>query len=376
MSKKVLITATVQSHICQFHRPLAKMLHENGYEVHVAAKDNLAEKNGLSIDFVDKVYDVPFSRSPASKSNIRAYKELNKILAENDYDIIHCNTPMGGVVTRLAARGLRKSGTKVIYTAHGFHFYKGAPLKNWLFYYPVEWLCAWFTDVLITINTEDYNRAKKHLHAKNSAYIHGVGVSKDRYNTLPLNEDFKNNLGYADDDFIVLCTGELNKNKNQSELIRAIAKLNNPQIKAIFAGNGPKAENLKALANELNVLDRVNFVGYRTDLEKFVKISDIVVSMSVREGLGLNIIEAMMCAKPIVAADNRGHRDLISEGKGGFLVGAHDSGALAERIGRLAADEDLRRDFGRFNLNKAEMFENKEVEKELKDIYNLTASGE
>ena len=139
MSKKVLITATVQSHICQFHKPLVKMLHENGYEVHTAARDNLAEKNGLKLDFADKVYNVPFSRSPVSKNNIKAYKVIKEIIAENDYDIIHCNTPMGGVVTRLAAKKQRKNGIKVIYTAHGFHFYKGAPLKNWLFYYPVEW---------------------------------------------------------------------------------------------------------------------------------------------------------------------------------------------------------------------------------------------
>lgn len=369
MSKKVLITATVQSHICQFHKPLVKMLHENGYEVHAAARDNLAEKNGLKLDFADKVYNVPFSRSPVSKNNIKAYKVIKEIIAENDYDIIHCNTPMGGVVTRLAAKKQRKNGIKVIYTAHGFHFYKGAPLKNWLFYYPVEWLFSWFTDCIITINTEDYNRAKKHLHAKNSAYIHGVGVSKERYNTLPLNEDFKNNLGYADDDFIVLCTGELNKNKNQSELIRAIAKLNNPQIKAIFAGNGPEAENLKALANELNVSDRVNFVGYRTDLEKFVKISDIVVSMSVREGLGLNIIEAMMCKKPIVAAENRGHKDLVQDGKGGFLVGAHDSGALAEKIEYLNKNKTVRQEFGEFNLDKAKLFECSRVKEELCNIY-------
>ena len=194
-------------------------------------------------------------------------------------------------------------------------------------------------------------------------------MSKERYNTLPLNEDFKNNLGYADDDFIVLCTGELNKNKNQSELIRAIAKLNNPQIKAIFAGNGPEAENLKALANELNVSNRVNFVGYRTDLEKFVKISDIVVSMSVREGLGLNIIEAMMCKKPIVAAENRGHKDLVQEGKGGFLVGAHDLDALAEKIEYLNKNKIVRQEFGEFNLDKAKLFECSRVKAELYNIY-------
>lgn len=126
---KVLLVATVQSHICQFHKPLVNMLHEHGVEVHVAARNNLAEKNGLALDFVEKVFDIPFARSPKSKNNIIAYKQLKKIIDEGHYDVVHCNTPMGGIVTRLAARNARKHGTKVYYTAHGFHFYKGAPKK-------------------------------------------------------------------------------------------------------------------------------------------------------------------------------------------------------------------------------------------------------
>ena len=130
--KKVLLTATVQSHICQFHKPLVEVLHNHNCEVHVAARNNLAEKNGMKLDFVDKVFDVPFSRSPKSSDNIKAYSQLKKIIDSEHYDIIHCNTPMGGIVTRLAAKGARKGGAKVIYTAHGFHFYNGASKKNWL----------------------------------------------------------------------------------------------------------------------------------------------------------------------------------------------------------------------------------------------------
>ena len=161
---KVLLTATVQSHICQFHKPLVQMLREHGdVEIHVAAKNNLAEKNGLALDFVDKVYDVPFSRSPKSLDNIRAYRELKEIIDVEKYDIIHCNTPMAGIVTRLAAIATRKRGTKVIYTAHGFHFYHGAPKINWIVYYPIEKCFAKLTDTLITINDEDYNIASQRV---------------------------------------------------------------------------------------------------------------------------------------------------------------------------------------------------------------------
>ena len=103
---KVLLTATVQSHICQFHKPLVEVLHRHGYEIHVAARDNLAEKNGLKLDFVDKVYNVPFARSPKSKDNLRAYKELKGIIEKEHYEIIHCNTPNG----RDCNKACRKKG--------------------------------------------------------------------------------------------------------------------------------------------------------------------------------------------------------------------------------------------------------------------------
>ena len=172
---KVLLTATVQSHICQFHKPLVEVLHEHGCEVHVAARDNLAEKNGLKLDFVEKVFNVSFARSPKSKDNLHAFKELKRIINEEDYDVIHCNTPMGGIVTRLAAKKARKNGTKIYYTAHGFHFYKGAPKKNWVIYYPIEKFFSRMTDKLITITKEDYELAKRKFHCE-VEYIHGVGV--------------------------------------------------------------------------------------------------------------------------------------------------------------------------------------------------------
>ena len=155
MKKKVLLVATVQSHICQFHKALVEVLHEQKIEVHVAARDNLAEKNGMKLDFVEKVFNVPFSRSPKSLDNLKAYKQLKRIIDTNGYDVIHCNTPMGGIVTRLAAQKARKNGTTLIYTAHGFHFYEGAPKKNWLVFYPIEKFFSRLTDKLVTITQED-----------------------------------------------------------------------------------------------------------------------------------------------------------------------------------------------------------------------------
>ncbi len=370
MRKKVLLTATVQSHIAQFHKPLIKLLKEKNCEIHIAARNNLAEKNGLKIDDVDKIFDIPFDRSPFSKKNIQAYKQLKKLIDTEKYDVISCNTPMGGVVTRLAARAIRKKGTTVIYTAHGFHFYKGAPLKNWLFYYPVEKWFSKYTDKIITINTEDFEFAKKRFNNTKIYYIHGVGVDSGRYNTLDFDCSLKNKLGFSNDDFLIICTGELNDNKNQKTVISALAKLRNENIKLMIAGNGKNYEVLKQQSEEMGISESVLFLGYVTDLEKYVKISDIAVSMSIREGLGLNIIEAMMCGKPIVAALNRGHKDLIVPQKGGFFVRFDDFDELADKINCLFENPDLCTEMKEFNLKYVKPFSMKNTIKELEKIYS------
>lgn len=370
MRKKVLLTATVQSHIAQFHKPLIKLLKEKNCEIHIAARNNLAEKNGLKIDDVDKIFDIPFDRSPFSKKNIQAYKQLKKLIDTEKYDVISCNTPMGGVVTRLAAKAARKNGATVIYTAHGFHFYKGAPLKNWLFYYPIEKWLSRYTDKIITINKEDFEFAKKKMKNSNIYYIHGVGVYTDRYNTDASNDSLRNELGFSNDDFIIICTGELNNNKNQKTVIDALAKLNNKKIKLMLAGNGSNQEVLKQQAVKLNIAKRVLFLGYVTDLERYVKISNIAVSMSIREGLGLNIIEAMMCGKPVIAALNRGHKDLVISEKGGFLVQYNNSVELANKINVLYENTDLCKKMREYNLQHIKPFCADNTKNELEKIYS------
>lgn len=371
MAKKVLITATVQSHIAQFHKLLINLLKENGYEVHIAAKNNLSEKNGLKIKNVDVIYDIPFSRSPKSMDNIRAYKQLKKIINKNQYEIVHCNTPMGGIVTRLAAKNEKKHNTKILYTAHGFHFYKGAPWINWLFYYPIEWICSFITDTLITINKEDFELAKKHMHSKQIEYIHGVGADENRYNLQALTQDIRKVLGINGEDFLAVCSGELNDNKNQQQLIKAVAELKNPNIKIVLAGNGPKKQYLTNLIDELGIQDNIKLVGYRTDLENIIKASDVVVSTSIREGLPMNIIEGMMCGKPIIATDNRGHRDLIDPDQGGFIVDIDDINAVAEKLGILYANKRRCREMGEHNIKASLPFSGENVKKELERIYGV-----
>ena len=326
-------------------------LHEQGWEIHVAAHDNLAVKNGLRIKYCDRFFEVPFARSPKSPDNIKAYKQLKKLLLEEHYNVILCNTPMGGIVTRLAAKKTRKQGTKVIYMAHGFHFFKGSSKASWLVYYPIEKYMAKYCDLLITINKEDYELAqKKFSKCAKIAHIHGVGVDEKRYHPATPEEQLamRKAAGLSPDDFVILCTGELNENKNQKTLISAAALLKDklPNLKVLLAGNGPKEQELRDQIQAEGLEDSVKLLGYRTDLERVVPAVDLVVSCSHREGMPLNIIEAMLCKKPVVASHNRGHDELVQPEKTGVLLAPEDAAGFADAIYALASDAARREAIG------------------------------
>ena len=367
--KKVLLTATVQSHICQFHRPLVEMLHEQGIEVHVAARDNLAEKNGLVLDFVDKVFDVPFARSPKSTDNIKAYKQVKKIIDEGEYDVVHCNTPMGGIVTRLAALKARRKGTKVFYTAHGFHFYKGAPKKNWLFFYPIEKFFSRITDTLITITKEDYELASKKFGCK-VVHIHGVGANSDKFYVISNEEkeQIRKELNLGLDTKVILNVGELLLNKNQKSIILAMPKIIKelPNVKLFIAGNGPEKENIELLIKQHNLENSVILLGYTTELQKYMNICDVLVACSYREGLPVNLMEAMLCGKPIVASDNRGHRELVQNEVNGYIVGKEDIDAYAKQVVNVLQNKKISSEDC---LKVVEPFKYENVKEELREIY-------
>ena len=349
------------------------MLREQGeYEIHVAARNNLAEKNGLALDFADKVFDIPFERSPFHPRNIRAYKQLKRLLAENEYEVIHCNTPVGGVVTRLAAKKARRKGSKVFYTAHGFHFYEGAPKKNWLVYYPVERMLARRTDTLITINEEDFRLASERFPC-HTVRIHGVGVSDTRYHPVSADEAaaLRTELGFSPEDEIILCVGELLPNKNQSMAIRAMAEVvkSRPRAILLLAGNGPERENLEALVSVCGLDEHVRFLGYCTTLEKYQRISDLSVSCSFREGLPINVIEAMLTGNPVVATHNRGHNELIRNGENGYLVDVNDVAGMSEHLIRLLGDKKLTEAMGRNGLAFVQKYTCSFVKDELRSVY-------
>ena len=340
--KKVLYTATVLSHICQFHLPHIKMLKEKGYEVHVCARDNLAEKNGLELKYADKFINVPFSRSPKSKKNLQALKQLKQLFKDEYYDLVICNTPMGGIVTRLAAKKTRKKGTKVVYMAHGFHFYKGASKKSWMVFYPIEKFFAKKCDAIITITEEDYKLASKKFKTK-VIRMHGAGVDGERHHCVEEAEKLalREQLGIKQEDFVCLCIGELNQNKNQKALVSLVPTLKEriPNVKLLLAGNGKTKEELETQIKELGLEKEVALIGYQPKIENYVRAIDVMLSVSKREGLPFNIVEAMLTKKPVVVSENRGHRELVKDGVTGFMT--NDQKEYVERIVKLFEDKAL-----------------------------------
>jgi glycosyltransferase EpsD len=346
MPNKVLFCATVDTHFESFHLPYLKWFKEQGWEVHVAASGN------VFLPYVDRKFNLSIQRTPFSLKNLKAIQELKWIIDKNQYKIIHCHTPMGGVITRIAAKKARYMGTKIIYTAHGFHFFKGAPLINWVFYYPIEKLLTKYTDCLITINKEDYQLALKHqFKVEHIKHIHGVGVDTNVF--FPVGPFHKQVLrrenGYSHEEFLMFYAAEFNKNKNQQFLIRALSliKKEAPHVKLLLAGDGPLLEDCKKLAMNLGVEEMVHFLGYRTDIEILLKMSDMAVASSFREGLPVNIMEAMASGLAVVATDNRGHRELIQDEENGWLVNKNDIKLMSEKITILIKNEKLRNNFGK-----------------------------
>ena len=372
--KKVLFVATVASHIKTFHEPFLKLFKENDYKTYVAANWNLKENNKIA--YCDEFIQIPIKRSPYSTQNIKAINELKKLIKKEKFDIVHCHTPMGSVVARLAAKEARKNGTRVIYTAHGYHFYKGAPFINWLLYYPVEKWLAKYTDTQITITQEDYDLAKRKFKIKDLHLVHGVGLDEEKFNILISNEE-KENLKQElkIDDKSVVCTyvAELNKNKNQQLLIKAIKRLkdDNNNVTLLLVGKGKYEQRLLKLIKKLNIEDDVKLLGYRSDIVKILSITDIYLASSLREGLPVNVMEAMYMGLPIIAVDNRGHRELVQHNENGFIVEQNSAmeNNMSSYLKLLVNDKNLRYQFGKDSKEKVREYTLNNVINSMNKIY-------
>lgn len=371
---KILFISNVTNRITSFVTAsifAAKSLNIDFYQT-----ANWQLKDGTSIDFFEekygiKIINLPISRNPFDKSNLSAYKQLVEFINQEKIDYIHCNTPTGGILGRLAGKKCKVK--KVIYQAHGFHFYKGAPKKNWLVYYPVEKWLAKYTDALITINKEDFELASKKFRLRNNGkvyYVAGVGIDSKQYlSDGKLRDEKRAELNIPLDAFVIISVGELNENKNNRIIISALEKLKNKNIHYILCGKGDKKEALKEMAESLGVSENVHFVGYRTDIKALYNASDCFVMPSYREGLSRSAMEAMASGLPCILSDIRGNRDLIENGLGGFLCKPDDASGFSEAITKLFGNSSLCEKMKAYNLKKINDFDTSVVEKEIREIY-------
>ena len=340
MKRKILFT----SHTANFHkfnRPLMRMLRGT-----LEAPYDDLNIGGWQVDYAcmceEKVYDadnvfkIDFARNPFRfDKHVKAYRQLKKLIAEGGYEAIHTHTPVGSIVTRWAAKTAHKKGVKVIYTCHGFHFYDGAPKMNWRLYYPLEKKFAKDTDLLITINREDYKRAKNDFECP-VKMIDGAGVDTNKFKKTTKAEQkaAREKYGLATNDFVMVYLAEYTANKNHEMLVRAAAPImhKRPNVKLLFLGQGPLMDATRTLAKELGVEKQVIMPGYiRDNYAALVQSCNLCVSASKREGLGLGVLEAILCGLPILIADNRGHRDIV-DGKKKYLFALDDTNMLTIKM--------------------------------------------
>lgn len=368
---RILYVTTISLTMNSFFKPHIQMLVDEGHSVDIACNFRDLALDGLYTELGCVAHQIDFSRSPLSAGNIKAYGQLKRVIRDGNYDIVHCHTPNAAVVTRLVGRRFRrKNGLKVFYTAHGFHFYKGAPKLNWMVYYPIEKFCSRYTDKLITINQEDYELAKNKFKAKEVCYVPGVGIDLSRFEGVQVDREAKRReIGVPEEAFLLLSVGELNENKNHQVVIRALAQLSNPSIHYAIAGVGDKKEYLISLADELGVSEQLHLLGYRKDIAELNHAADVFCFPSLREGLGLAAIEAMACGLPLITSNVHGINDYSRNGVSGYKCSPTDVNGFVQAIKILVNNIDIKKQMGHINLENAQKYNITQILNQIINLY-------
>lgn len=378
--KRILFVTTISGFLPQFEKNDVKLLKEMGGEIHYASNFenpvyafDREELTGQGI----RMHHIDVAKSPAKVgANARAVRQLKAIIDGEGIDMVHCHNPMGAAAARIAA-AISKRKPYVIYTAHGFHFYKGAPVLNWLLFYPAEYLLAGCSDQIITINREDYRRACRFPLKKGGSVsqIHSVGVDRQRFRPrkelcLSKREELRIPAGA----FHIVTAAELNANKNQRVVMEAIAGLPYKDIYYSICGKGPNEEALRQFVREKHLAGRVNLLGYRTDMEEVLQTADCFAFPSRREGLGVAAVEALLCSVPLIVADNRGTREYTIHGENGIVCRNNSVEDFREAIRFLYEKKDVREEMASKCRASAEKFTLEEVEKTMRGVYGRAFS--
>lgn len=381
--KKALMYAHVASMIQLFNMDNIRILIEQGYRVDVAC--NMEEGSSISPEKIAamraeleamgcRVFHVPVPRKLTALGALwHSLRQTKRLMNTEGYDLVHCHSPIGGVICRAANRLSRYyKKTKMLYTAHGFHFYQGAPRKNWLMYYPAERLCARWTDVLITINREDYALAERKFHVKKGGqilYVPGVGIDLNKFAHREVTDrSYLQSLGLdiCESDAVLLSVGELIVRKNHELVIRALACLERDDVKYLICGMGAFRPELERLITQYNLQSRVFLLGYRTDIAELLNASDAYVFPSFQEGLSVALMEAMAVGKAVACSRIRGNVDLIDR-DGGVMFDPHSvDDCLAALKVLLKSD---RAAMGTYNAKRIQAFSKETINALMAQIY-------
>ena len=379
--KRVLVTASVASMVDLFFMENIRILCGQGWQVDVAANfyaGNITNQKRVAqfrrelTRMGITVYDVPVPRKITDVRNIvRAYRVLKRICMQNKYGLLHTQSPIGGAVSRLAAKKSRKYGTKVIYTAHGFHFYKGAPFYQWLLFYPAERWLSRYTDFLLTINQEDFLRAKA-FPAGRVFYVPGIGVDLEAFRfRSEMRDRMRKTFGFTEKEFVVLSVGQLSKRKNQETVIRAMALVKNQAVRYVVVGLGEYRHRYRDLVRRLGLEKKVVLAGYRGDVRDVLQMADCFAFPSRQEGLPAALMEAMAAGVPAVCSRVRGNRDLIRDGIDGILLESDDVYGFAGAIERLAAHPQLADRYQASAGKRVAAFSKKRVCRQMERMYEM-----
>lgn len=341
----VLLVANVgKEHVLKFHVPTIKKLIDDGWHVDVACSGE------DSIPYCNNHFKMSYKRSPFNFALFKGIKELTCIVEEGCYDVVYCHTPVGGVAARIASRKARKNGTKVVYMAHGYHFFKGASITNWLIYYTIEKILSWMTDSIVLINNEDYLLTKKRFGNCKAYLIDGIGVDEKRFhvkNKKEIREQYREQMNIPPKANVLIYLAELLPNKNQTFLMRVLKRVleRHRDTYLVLAGFDHSNGEFEEYAKQIGIEKHVRFLGWREDVGNLYAMADICTATSIREGFGLNLVEAMFCEIPVIATVNRGHVTIIRDGENGFLVEIDDEELFAERIVQLIEEKEIRQRF-------------------------------
>lgn len=366
-SRKILFVSNT-ANFSKFNKPYMEWCSSNNWKV------DYCSTNDEPIYGIDSYINIDIPRFPFSRQTFTSIKKLHNHLKQTHYSIVHCHTPMGGAITRLAARKLHKNKhIKIIYTAHGFHFFKGAPLLNWLVYFPVEKFLARYTDTIITINKEDFNLAKKHFSKyADIKYMNGVGINLNRFHKVSTSEksEIRKKLNLSENEFIITVVAELNKNKNQIFLIKNLKNLKKqiPELKVLFLGKGT-CPKIRKTFQKHKCDSFCSFLGYRRDVDLFQKAGDICFSASKREGLPVNIMEGMACGKVCIVSSNRGHNSLIQDNQNGLIFRLNNSQEMIEKIVSVYKDKNLYKRLAEKASQDSVQYDEKLAVKFMSDLY-------